>query len=112
MKTKFEKISAIITKAGKAKLPQVFTYNTVKKWMRQITGDCKEKISKQFPEVPIRVSLYEQKGLEQFQAIIVFVLEDGPHFAVMSYTWNPTRTGEEYTMKKLNLKPRKETQND
>ena len=103
MPTKFEAISNLIKKAYEAELPQVFTYNTIKEWMQQTTRTCKEEIAKQFPEVPTRISLYEQKALEQFQAFIAFALEDGPHFSVMCYTWNPNKTGDEYTLKKLSL---------
>lgn len=103
MPTKFEAISNIIKKAYEAELPQVFTYNTIKEWMQQTTRTCKEEIAKQFPEVPTRISLYEQKALEQFQAFIAFTLEDGPHFSVLCYTWNPNKTGDEYTLKKLSL---------
>lgn len=103
MPTKFEAISNLIKKAYEAELPQVFTYNTIKEWMQQTTRTCKEEIAKQFPEVPTRISLYEQKALEQFQAFIAFVLEDGPHFSVLCYTWNPNKTGDEYTLKKLSL---------
>lgn len=103
MPTKFEAISNLIKKAYEAELPQVFTYNTIKEWMQQTTRTCKEEIAKQFPEVPTRISLYEQKALEQFQAFIAFSLEDGPHFSVLCYTWNPNKTGDEYTLKKLSL---------
>lgn len=103
MKNKFEAITEIVKIAYEMELPKEFNYDTIKEWMSTTTKNCKAEIAKQFPEVPTRISLYEQKALEQFQAFIAFVLEDGPHFSVLCYTWNPNKTGDEYTLKKLSL---------
>ena len=103
MSNKFEAIEGIISDAYGVKLPKEFNYDTVKAWMIATTRDCKANIAKQFPEVPTRISLYEQKALEQFIAFITFVLDDGPHFSILCYTWNPEKTGDEYTCKKIDL---------
>ena len=103
MKSKFEEISTIVREAYNAELPKEFNYDTILEWMKNATLACKKEIASKFPEVPTRISLYEQKALEQFQAFIAFALEDGPHFSVLCYTWNPNKTGDEYTLKKLSL---------
>lgn len=103
MENKFKAIDEIIKIAYKMELPKEFNYVTIKEWMTITTKNCKSEIEKQFPEVPIRISLYEQKGLEQFIAFITFVLEDGPHFSIICYTWNPEKTGDEYTCNKIDL---------
>lgn len=103
MKNKFEEISAIVREAYNAELPKEFNYDTILEWMKNATLTCKKEIASKFPEVPTRISLYEQKALEQFQAFVTFVLDDGPHFSILAYTWNPEKTGDEYTMKKIEL---------
>ena len=103
MKNKFEEISSLLNKAYDCELPQVFNYDTIKEWMKQNTQKCKEALAKQFPEVPTRISLYEQTVYEQFMAFVTFVLDDGPHFSIIPYTWNINKTGDEYTMKKIEL---------
>lgn len=103
MKNKFETITEIVKTAYEMELPKEFNYDTIKEWMTTTTKNCKAEIAKQFPEVPTRISLYEQKALEQFVAFITFVLDDGPHFSILCYTWNPEKTGDEYTCKKIDL---------
>lgn len=103
MENKLEAITEIIKDAYKLELPKEFNYDTIKEWMTTATKNCKDEIARQFPEVSTRISLYEQKALEQFVAFLAFVLDDGPHFSILCYTWNPEKTGDEYTCKKIDI---------
>lgn len=104
MLNKFEEISKIIEKTYKAELPvDFFNYENIKKWMTDVTNNCKNEIKKKFPEVPIRFSLYQQDAYEQIIAFLVFVLDDGPHFSIFVYTWNPNKKESTFVIKKINL---------
>ena len=103
MLTKFEEITKIIEKAYEAELPVDFNYESIKKWMTDVINNCKNEIKEKFPEVPIRFSLYQQDAYEQFIAFLVFVLDDGPHFSIFVYTWNPNKNESTFVIKKINL---------
>ena len=74
MLTKFEEITKIIEKAYEAELPVDFNYESIKKWMTDVTNNCKNEIKEKFPEVPIRFSLYQQDAYEQFIASLSLFL--------------------------------------
>lgn len=84
-------------------IPEDFNYKNIKKWMTNETKGLKDELNKKYPKLSTRISLYEQKGLQQFIAFITFVLEDGPHFAVQCYTWDASKTGKEFKLNKVNI---------